>query len=206
MICFNYPFLSAHELVPEKLGAFAASSEDPYVMARLYLFRTLLCLGHMDQARLRWHEALAEARRLSPYNLAYALCPTWIGGGWAIEGVKSARTMLQAADEVLAISRGAGLSLWFAFGNIIRGWCLGTMGQVAEGISLFFQGLVHARDTGCNFVMPFFLTMLADAYGTAARPRDGLDRLAEATKLVEITQERWAEADRLRGDTTMVHE
>ena len=35
----------------------------------------------------------------------------------------------------------------------------------------------------------------------AAQPEEGLERLAEATKLVEITQERWAEAEmhRLRG-------
>jgi predicted ATPase len=181
--------------------AFAASPEDPYVMARLYLFRTLLCLGRIDQARMRRDEALAQARRLSPYNLAYALCLTWIGGNWAIEGVKTARTMLRAADEVLAISREQGFPLWFAFGNIIRGWCLGVMGQVAEGIPLLLKGLVDARDTGCNLVMPFFLTMLADVYGMAARPEDGLDRLVEAAKLVDTTQERWAEAEmhRLRG-------
>jgi class 3 adenylate cyclase/predicted ATPase len=184
--------------------AFAASPEDPYVMARLYLFRTLLCLGHIDQARLRRDEALAEARRLSPYNLAYAVCLTWIGGNWAIEGVKSARTILRAADEVLAISREQGFPLWSAFGNIIRGWCLGIMGQVAEGIPLFLHGLDDARDTGCNLVMPFFLTMLADVYGMAARPEDGLDRLAEAAKLVETTQERWAEAEMLRLRGTLL--
>ena len=50
-------------------------------------------------------------------------------------------------------------------------------------------------------MIPFFLTTLAEAYGMAAQPREGLDRLAEAAKLVETTQERWAEAEihRLRG-------
>jgi predicted ATPase len=43
--------------------------------------------------------------------------------------------------------------------------------------------------------------MLAEAYGMASQPQQGLDRLAEAAKLVETTHERWAEAEihRLRG-------
>ncbi|WP_024513514.1 hypothetical protein [Bradyrhizobium sp. ARR65] len=42
---------------------------------------------------------------------------------------------------------------------------------------------------------------LADAYGMAAQPQQGLDQLAEAAKLVETTHERWTEAEihRLRG-------
>jgi predicted ATPase len=181
--------------------AFAASPEDPYVMAGLYLFRTLLCLGYADEARWRRDTALAEARLLSPYKQVYARCLAWIGGDWAIEGVKSGRTMLRSADEILAISREHGFPLWFAFGNIIRGWCLGTLGQVAEAIPLSLQGLIDARATGCNLVMPFFLTTLAELYGMADQPEEGLNRLAEATKLIETTQERWAEAEmhRVRG-------
>ncbi len=46
-----------------------------------------------------------------------------------------------------------------------------------------------------------FLLTLADAYGMAAQPQQGLDQLAEAAKLVETTHERWTEAEihRLRG-------
>jgi predicted ATPase len=43
--------------------------------------------------------------------------------------------------------------------------------------------------------------MLAEVYGSAGEPEKGLHRLAEAAKLVETTQERWAEAEmhRVRG-------
>jgi predicted ATPase len=52
-----------------------------------------------------------------------------------------------------------------------------------------------------TLVMPFFLTVLAELYGMAGQPEEGLNRLAEATKLIEATQERWAEAEmhRVRG-------
>jgi predicted ATPase len=50
-------------------------------------------------------------------------------------------------------------------------------------------------------MMPFHLMTLAEVYGNAAQPEEGLNRVAEAGQLIETTQERWAEAEmhRLRG-------
>ena len=53
----------------------ATSPQDIYVSALIYLSRALFCLGHLDQARLRRDEALAEARRLSPYNEIFRVAP-----------------------------------------------------------------------------------------------------------------------------------
>jgi predicted ATPase len=177
-----------------------ASPDDAYVQAMLQLSRTLLFLGYVDQARLRGDEALAEAQRLSPYNLVFALCHTWYGD-WASKGMESAPTMLQSAEKVLAISAEQGFPLWSPVGNIMRGWCLGAAGQAAESISLVLKGIGDLSATGCNTLRPFFLTVLAQVYGKAGQPEEGLNRLVEAAKLVETTQERWAEAEmhRLRG-------
>ena len=179
---------------------FWVSPEDLYVASLLDLSRTLLCLGYLDQARLRRDEALAEARRISPYNRVFSLGHAW-WGNWAIEGTKSAQTMLRSADEILAIAMEGGFPMYLAFGSVIRGWCLGTLGQAAEGIPLILEGLANWRATGCNVAVPFFSTTLAEIYGMAARPEEGLEQLAEAATLVETTQERWAEAEmhRLRG-------
>jgi predicted ATPase len=133
-------------------------------------------------------------------GLAHALCDAWYVY-WAIEGLKSARKTLRSAEEVLAISNEQGFPLWSAVGNIMRGWCLGAVGQAAEGIPLLLQGLAILRAAGCNVLSPFFFTTLAEIYGMAGEPVEGLNRLAEAATLVEATQERWAEAEmhRLRG-------
>jgi predicted ATPase len=66
---------------------------------------------------------------------------------------------------------------------------------------LLLQGVVDVGATGGNLMIPFFLMTLAEVYGMAAQPEEGLNRLAEAAALVETTQERWAEAEmhRLRG-------
>jgi predicted ATPase len=188
--------------------AFASGPDDAYVGNLIHLSRTLLCLGYVEQARLRRDEALAEARRLSSYNLAFALSQA-LYGDWAIWGMKSAQTMHRSADEVLAISTEQGFPQWIMIANIMRGWCLGTMGQAEEGISLVLQGLANRRATGSKLLLPFALMMLAEVYGMASQPREGLDRLAEAAKLVETTQERWAKAEihRLRGTRLLsVHE
>jgi predicted ATPase len=180
--------------------ASATSPEDPYVSGLTYLFRTLLCLGYVDQARLRRDEALAEARRLTPHTLAFTLCQAWLGDR-EIEQVKAAQTMLRSADEVLAITSERGFPLYFGLGHIMRGWCLGAVGQAAEGIPLILQGVAIWRATGANLMTPSYLITLAEVYGMAARPDEGLDRIAEAAELVETTHERWAEAEmhRVRG-------
>jgi class 3 adenylate cyclase/tetratricopeptide (TPR) repeat protein len=177
----------------------ASLPEDPYVHILKILYRTLVCIGHIDQARTRRDEALAEARRISPYNLASILRHAWYVD-WAIGGEKSAQALLPLAEEVLAISKEHGFALPLAFGNIARGWCLGMMGQSSEAISLMEQAL-NKFPRGANLGAPFHLIALAELYGKAGQPQEGLKRLAEAAELIEKTGERWAAAEmhRLRG-------
>ena len=160
----------------------------------------MLYLGYVDQSRLRRDEALAEARRLSPNDLVFALGQAWFRD-WASEGMESAPTTLQSAEKVLAISAEQGFPMWTAGGNIMRGWCLGAAGQAAEGISLLLKGIAGLRATGTKLLRPFFLMVLAQLYGKAGQSEEGLSRLVEAARLVEATQERWAEAEmhRMRG-------
>jgi predicted ATPase len=165
----------------------------------LNLSRTLLCLGYIDQALLRRNQALAEARRLSPFSLAHALAFVLIGD--LMDRVRSAEAMLRSADELLATADEHGFPRWLAIGNILRGRCLGAMGQPAAGIPMVLQGLGMHRAAGANLLLPFFLTTLAELYGMAGRPDEGLNVIAEAAKLITTSQERWAEAemDRVRG-------
>jgi class 3 adenylate cyclase/predicted ATPase len=165
-----------------------------------HFYNTLLCLGYANQARLRRDEAMAQARPRSPYTLASTLCICWLGD-WAIEGLQCPQTMLRSANEVMAISSEQGFPFWLGFGNIMRGCCLSAEGQTATGIQLVRQGLVIFRATGSNLVVPFFLTALAELYGRAEQPEEGLSRLDEAIQMVDTSQERWTEAEmhRLRG-------
>jgi predicted ATPase len=176
------------------------SPHDVYVGALIYISRALFCLGYLDQARLRRDEALLQARRLSPYNEVFALRHAWYGD-WAIEGVKSIEPMLRSAEHISVISSEQGFPMFVGVGDIMRGWCLSLSGEAKTGISLLEDGLKKYAATGTKLVIPFYLTVLAEAYGAAAQPEEGLNRLGDATKLMETTQERWAEAElhRVRG-------
>jgi hypothetical protein len=155
---------NALSLWDPKYGAFAATPENPYVASLGHLSRALLCLGYVDQASLRRDEALAQARSLSPYNLVFALVQAWWGVDWVTAGGNPEQTMLRAADEVLVISSEQGFSQWLVLGNILRGWCLGTTGQAAEGIPRLLQGITICRAAGVKLVMPFCLMTLAEVY------------------------------------------
>jgi tetratricopeptide (TPR) repeat protein len=184
-----------------EFAAFAGTLEHPYVAALGHLSRALVCLGYADQARARTDEALKRAKRLSAYNLVFAQVHAWAGIEWATVGERGAQTMLRSAEDVLVVSNEQGFSVWSGVGNIVRGWCLGALGQPAEGIPLILQGLKIARAAGTNLLFPFFLTLLADTHLRAAQPDKGLESVAEATRVLETTQERWSEAEvhRMRG-------
>jgi tetratricopeptide (TPR) repeat protein len=183
-------YQNALSLWDPKFRVVATWPTDPYLTILLYDSRALLCLGYLDQAWLRRCEALTESKRLSSYNRAMALGSLW-HGDWTIED----------ADEVLALANEQGFADWGAIGAIMRGWCLSTRGQGAEGVPLMLQGLGTWHATGGKLVLPSLLTILADAYGMVGQPQEGLDRLAEAASLVETTQERWFEPEmhRVRG-------
>lgn len=191
---------SAFSLWDSTYRAFAPTAEDPYIGAMVHFSRTLTCLGHLDQARSRRDEALAESQQLSPFMRVFALRQAWYGD-WAIDGAQSAQTILASAKEVLALSNEHGFRDPLAIGNIMRGWCLVSLGQAAEGILLLLEGVATCRAGGRKLMIPFFLLTLAEAYGMTAQPKLGLDHLIEAAELVETTHERWIEAEihRLRG-------
>jgi len=200
-------FIDARSYLESALSLWDASyralgplPEDPHVHILKFLYRTLICIGDIDQARLQRDEAMAEARRTSPYNLASMLRHIWYGD-WAIGGVEAKQALLRLAEEVVAIASEHGFALPLAFGNMARGWCLGVLGQPKEGIALLEEALTKFP-SGSRLGAPFHLVALAEVYGKAGQPKEGLKRLAAADELIEKTGERWAEAEmhRLRGN------
>jgi predicted ATPase len=164
---------------------------------------TLLCLGYVDQGRSRRDEGLAEARRLSPYHLAEALGLA-LYGDWALrdwKDLKSTQAILRSSEELLAVSSEHGFPGLVETGNAMRRWYLGVIGRTADGVSLLQQGIKLRRARGAALLLPFYLAMLAEVFGIAGHPEEGINSLAEAAKITETTQERWAEAEiyRLRG-------
>jgi predicted ATPase len=71
-----------------------------------------------------------------------------------------------------------------------------------DGIAQLHQGLAAWQATGAGVEQPYFLALLAEAYGKAGQVEEGLTVLAEALTVVDKSGERFYEAElyRLKGE------
>jgi predicted ATPase len=105
-------------------------------------------------------------------------------------------------QQLETLTGGHEITYYSAMGAVFRGWCLAALGQQQEGIAHIKQGIAANRAMGTLVYLPSFLKYLAEAYGMARRPEEGLDALAEAAAIVAAAQARQDEAEihRVRGE------
>jgi class 3 adenylate cyclase/tetratricopeptide (TPR) repeat protein len=187
-----------HGLADAHRGIGAGLAEDPYATMLAYLAVTLAHLGHIDQSRLRLEEAFAETRRL---RHAQTLAVVLIFANWT-GWITRSPEIGQYAEELLAISTEHQLPFHFGWATAFHGASLTELGQAHEGLTLITQGLEALRATGTVLNTAIVLMWLAKAYATVGQPSNGLNCLAEAAQIIEMTDERCYEAElhRLRGD------
>jgi predicted ATPase/class 3 adenylate cyclase len=165
----------------------------------------LWLLGYPEQALKKMKEALTLAQGLShPYSLAFALSH----GALLHQYRRELQTTQQQAEAAIVVCTEQGFSSWLAMGTILRGWTMAGQEKEEEGIAQMRQGLAAYRDTGAALRWPYYISLLADAYGKEGQPEEGLNTLAEALSTVNKTGERWYEAElfRLKGELLMKSE
>jgi predicted ATPase len=161
-------------------------------------------LGYPDQA-LSIYEALTLAQELDhPFSLALALHFAALLHHFRRE-VQAAK---ERAEALITLSTEQGFPFLLAYGTILRGWALTAQGERAEGIAQIHQGLVVRRALGAEVHRPYFLALLAEAYGEVGQPEEGLTVLVEALALVESTGDRhWeAELHRCKGELLLMQQ
>jgi predicted ATPase len=173
--------------------------QDPAVVAQSWLALALWLLGFPDQALQKSQEAITLAGKLDhPYSLVYALI-------WAAT-VRQFRRERQATceltEDIMALSREQGFTLWVAWGMILQGWELSEQGQGPEGMAQICEGIAAWRATGAELFHPHFLTILARAYAEGGQATEGLSTVAEALAIINSSGERLYEAElyRLKGE------
>jgi predicted ATPase len=65
----------------------------------------------------------------------------------------------------MALSVEQGFAHPLAVGTILRGWALVEREQGKEGMSQMHQGLAALRGIGAELARPYYLALLAEAYG-----------------------------------------
>ncbi|HKD40073.1 MAG TPA: hypothetical protein VKB87_07260, partial [Myxococcaceae bacterium] len=176
-----------------------AFGPDVGVFCLSYVAHVLWFLGYPDQALEKAQEAVALAHGLShPFSLAIAL--DYSAMLHQFRGEEQAGE--QRANEAAELCRSYGFPYYLAWTPIIRGWALVQRGSAVEGIEQMCEGLAALKGLGAELRGPYYRGLLAEAYGKAARPGEGLKSLAEAFALKHKNKESWIEADlyRIEGD------
>jgi predicted ATPase len=176
--------------------------QDPGVTCLSFAAWTLYTLGYPAQALKRTHETLTLAHEVAhPFSLAWALSWTAISHQFRREG----HLAQEQAEAAIILSTDQGFAHYVALGTILRGWALVEQGQGEEGIAQIREGLAAQRAIGSEFVLPYYLALLAEAHGKTGQTEEGLTVLTEALTIAHKTGERWYEAElyRLRGELVL---
>ncbi len=173
--------------------------QDPQVSCLSFAALVLWPLGYPDQALQKSQEALALAHDLShPFSLAYALDWATIFHHVRREG----QLAREQAEAALTLSGEQGFAQMAAMGTTLRGWALAEEGQVEKGIAQMREGLAAFHTTGAELGQPYYLALLAEAYGKGGQAQEGLSVLAEALAAAHRTGQRVYEAElyRIKGE------
>ena len=102
----------------------------------------------------------------------------------------------------MALATEQGFAQHLAQATILRGWARAAQGQGAAGTAQMRQGLAAHQATGSERQRPYYLALLAEAYGSLGQTAEGLSLLAEALAPMDRPGERgWAaELHRLQGE------
>ena len=184
---------------PERHGSTAfVFGQDLGVSALAHLTWVLWLLGYPDQASRRQAEGLALAHRVGHKNtLGFALMYSAMVGAFG----RDAGSAAEHAAALLELAREHKFDLWAASATVVEGWVMARHGQEAAGVAAIQRGLADWRNSGAEWMRPFFLGLLAEACALSGDVRRGLGALDEALAAVERTGERWPDAElhRLRG-------
>jgi predicted ATPase len=162
------------------------------------LIRTLWSLGYADQAQQLSHDLLVLAQR-AEHSLSLVYMELYAALLSQLRRDVAATRAHAHAAMACATTEGAGLRV--EQGRLLWGWALAMQGDVAAGVAHIRQGWTVHQGLGPQILRPYYLSLLAEAYGQARQPEAGLTVLAEALTLVAATEERWWEAElyRLQG-------
>ena len=181
------------------------SGLDSHVFLLSYASWLLWQRGYPTQALKRSQEALALAQEIGhPFSQAFALnfAAPLHQMRREVEGGR------ELAETEIRFSHEHGFPFREAGGRVILGWTMAEQGQRAEGIEQLTQGIAAWRATGARLLLPYYLALLAEAYGRANKAEEELAMLGEAQKTVAATGERFYEAElhRLRGELLLLND
>jgi class 3 adenylate cyclase/predicted ATPase len=169
---------------------------DPAVLAQCNLAWTEWFMGLADSAVADSAQAIDRAVQLDhPHSLGFAL---------SFEAsIRQARgepaEALEAAERAINVGRIYRFPYWSAWGQMLRGWAIGKLGDLREGVAEIEQGLADYRATGAELMRPYGLMLLAETVAAAGDPQHALNLLDEVAVTISTNKFYEPELHRLQG-------
>jgi predicted ATPase len=172
---------------------------DPAVLAQCNLAWTEWFTGLADKAVADSQQAIDRAVKLDhPHSLGFAL---------SFEAsIRQARgepnETLDAAERAISVGQNYRFPYWSAWGRLLRGWAIGRLGRLQEGVAEIEQGLADYHATGAGLIRPYGLMLLAETVAAAGDPQRALKLLDEAIGITSVNKTFFCEPElhRLRGE------
>ena len=176
--------------------------EDAGVTHRCYLALTLWHLGYPEQA-LR---ASRESRKLAlsidhPFSHAYAQHHA----SWLYHSLRLPAETKAASEEGIQTAATQGFAMFHATETLYKAAAVLLEARPHEALPLLTTGLEAYRATGAGLALPYYLSILGDAYIQARRPDNARDALDEGLAIAEQSDElcQKAELYRLKGELAL---
>jgi hypothetical protein len=96
---------------------------------------------------------------------------------------------------------------WWPGGHILAGWAA-VAGDDSSGLEQIRYGMDAWERSQVSLTQPFSLAIYAEACGTCGYLADGRAALDEAFRIIEVTGERWYEAElyRLSAELALIED
>jgi adenylate cyclase len=159
----------------------------------------LWLLGYPDQAVQQDREALTLAeQRGYPYSQTFALFWSATLHGY----LRQAQACQKQAEAGMTLATSHAFSGYLAWGTVLCGWARGIQGNDAEGLAQIQQGMSSVESLGQITYRAYYLYLLADIYGHAGQPEEGLRAIDEAFTAMETAGDQHCKAEvyRLQGE------
>jgi class 3 adenylate cyclase/predicted ATPase len=172
---------------------------DPSVGIRTHAGRTLWTLGYPEQAVQRDREALTLAeQRAHPYSQVFALF--WSATLYAY--LREDQISQRQAEAGIALATPHEFEAYLVWGTVLCGWARGIQGNYEEGVAQIQQGLSSWQSLGTVTYRAYGLYLLAEIYGHAGQPEEGLRAIATALTTMETGGDQHCKAEvyRLQGE------
>jgi predicted ATPase len=178
---------------------FVSFPVEPGVNLASEYARTLWVLGYPDQAVRQLDAALALASAV-PHPEARGFAPLF--GAFVYHFLGDVSSTLRHAETVLAVARERDIATTLAWGMVLHGWAVATLGRVDEGLEEIRSSLAEQLTAGSLIARPQFLAILADACLRTGRLDDVLAATAEGLECSAATADRYwdSELERFRAE------